>query len=134
MGEAWRRARASSYQQQEDRARVRFLRPTLDRLWTTAVAEHELVCTLHVPRADVPLGAEAILMLRDGARPMVVHGAQEIGELDQASADLLGDAMSGLGPESQGIGMLAVRVSRVGKLSDECAVLLSRQEKSDEAA
>ena len=121
MGEAWRRARAASYQQQEDRARAALLRPNLERLWKGTVGGRELVCNAHVPRSSVPVGAEAVLLMRGDSPAVVVHRACSIGELAPDSMVLLREAVS---KSEEGLGALTVRVERVGEFSDEFAVLL----------
>ena len=123
MGEAWRRARAASYRQQEDRARMTMLRPNLERLWKSTVGGRELVCNAHVPRASIPVGQEAVLLLRGSSPAVIGHGACSIGELDSGSAAMLREAVVDLGQPEEDIGALAVRVERVGEFSDEFAVL-----------
>lgn len=132
MGEAWRRAKASSYRQQEDRAKATFIRPSLERLWRGTLAGRELVCNPRVKKADVPVGARALLLLKDGGGARVVHDAVEIGDLDGSSVSLLAAGLQDAGPAADTLTAVAVKIVRVGALTDEFSVLLCEGDDEDQ--
>lgn len=116
MGEGLERKRAAGYRQQEDRAKINWLRPSLERLMrSTREAGTLLVCTRRVPVDRIPPKGTKALLVIEGNTARVIIENTHLGDLDAASQQQLEEAAREIGDCGN---VLPVCIDAIGEFDD----------------